>query len=107
MAVESSQKGMVYIEFFVRRVESVAYTYAGILGPLAMLAALMRGLTHGSGAETVVMTAWICLVVFACIGGAVGALAAWIVEQSVQARVLAELESTEQGNLEPGGNEAT
>ena len=67
----------------------------------------MRGLTHGSGPETVVSTAWISLVVFACIGGAVGALAGWIVEQSVQARVVAELESTEQGNLESGGNEAT
>ncbi len=91
---------MVYNEFIVRRIESVAHTYAGILGLLAMLAALMRGLTHGSSPQTVVSTAWICLLVFACIGGAVGALAGWIVEQSVQARVLAELESHESDGSE-------
>jgi hypothetical protein len=100
--MESLLKGMVSVELIDKRVESVAHTYAGILGPLAMLAALMRGLTHGSGPETVVTAAWICLVVFACIGGAVGALAGWIVEQSVQARMLAELESHESS-----GNEAT
>ena len=73
----------------------MAYTYAGILGPLAMLAALMRGLVHGSGATTVVMTAWICLMVFASIGAIVGALAGWIVEQSVRERVLSEIEASE------------
>lgn len=93
--MEPSIKGTVFIEFIVQRVETVAHTYAGILGLLAMLAALMRGLTHGSGTATVVITAWICLLVFACIGAAVGALAGWIVEQSVRERVLAELEASE------------
>ena len=63
-----------------------------------MSAALIRGLAHGSGPMAAVTTAWVCLVVFACIGGAVGALAAWIVEQSVRERVLAELESAEQSS---------
>lgn len=71
-----------------------------------MFAALMRGLTHGAGAATVVTTAWICLVVFACIGGAIGALAGWIVEQSVHDRVLAELEASEQYDQDADQNEA-
>ena len=58
----------------------------------------MRGLVHGSDPMAAVTAAWVCLVVFACIGGAVGALAAWIVEQSVRDRVLAELESAEQSS---------
>ncbi len=66
-----------------------------------MTAALMRGLASGSVSETLVITAWICLVVFACIGAAVGAVAGWIVEQSVRDRVLAELEA-----VEPGGSDA-
>ena len=107
MAVEPSLKDTVYIEFVVQRVETVAHTYAGILGPLAMLAALIRGLTHGSSAATVVMTAWICLLVFACIGAAVGALAGWIVEQSVHERVLVELESSEQLNPDADTNVTT
>ncbi|MBN2291540.1 MAG: hypothetical protein JXM70_03885 [Pirellulales bacterium] len=106
--MESSLKGTFYIEFIVQRVETVAYTYAGILGPLAMLAALMRGFTHGSSAAMVVMTAWICLLVFACIGAVVGALAGWIVEQSVRERVLVELESSEseehRGQMADGKN---
>lgn len=73
----------------------MVHTYAGILGPLAMLAALARGATHTSPAEELVVVAWICLGVFACIGGAVGALAGWIVEQSVRATLAGELSATE------------
>ncbi len=73
----------------------MAHTYAGILGHLAMLAVLARGAAHSSGTEEVVVAAWICLAVFACIGGAVGALAGWIVEQSVRASLSSELSAAE------------
>ena len=69
----------------------MANTYAGILGPLAMFAALARGVTHGSGPLAAITAAWVCLLVFACIGGVVGALAGWTVEQSVWATVSNEL----------------
>ena len=60
-----------------------------------MFASLARGVTHGSGAEAVITAAWICLLVFACIGGAVGALASWTMEQSVRATVSMELDAAE------------
>ena len=78
-----------------KRGETVVHTYAGILGPLAMFAALARGVLHGSGPLAVITAAWVCLLVFACIGGAVGALAGWTVEQSVRATVWNELAAAE------------
>ena len=71
----------------------MAYNYAGILGPLAMFAALARGLVHASGPEDVIMAAWISLLVFACLGAAIGALADWTVGQSVRATLEVELAS--------------
>ena len=72
--------------------------YAGILGPLAFLTCLARGLIHGGGTETVLLTAWCSLLVFAAIGGVIGWVAERIVEDSVRGRISAELaaeESTE------------
>jgi hypothetical protein len=78
-----------------KRIETLAHTYAGILGPLAMIAALARGATHTAAPEQAVAAAWICLAVFACIGAAVGALAARTVEQSVRATLSSELAAAE------------
>ena len=91
-----------YVKFVPMRGDTVAHSYAGILGPLAMFAALARGLVHGTSTESMVMTAWICLVVFAVIGGIVGALGGWVVEQSVRATVASEIENLEQGNKATG-----
>ena len=69
----------------------MARIYAGILGPLAFLAALLRGMIHGGGPESVTRTAWYCLLGFATAGYVVGRLAEWTIEESVRGRFAAEL----------------
>jgi len=69
----------------------VARIYAGILGLLAFLASLARGLIHGGGTETMLQTAWYCLLVFAAAGYVIGWLAQGTIEDSVHSRLAAEL----------------
>ena len=69
----------------------MARIYAGILGPLAFLASLARGMMHGGGTETVIRTAWYCLLAFAAAGYVVGRLAEWTIEDSLSSRLAAEL----------------
>ena len=69
----------------------MARTYAGVFGPLAFLTSLARGLMHGGSTESVLMTAWCNLLVFAAIGCVIGWLAERIVEDSVRGRISAEL----------------
>jgi hypothetical protein len=65
--------------------------YGGVLGLLAFLTVLTRGLIHGGGAETTLWRAMVCLMVFGLVGHIVGRVAAWIVEDSVRATIAAEL----------------
>ncbi|MGQ9575396.1 MAG: hypothetical protein ACUVUC_08760 [Thermoguttaceae bacterium] len=65
----------------------MARLYAGILGPLAFLTCLARGLLHAWHCETVLWRAWISLWVFAALGGVIGWIAGGIVEQEVRARL--------------------
>jgi hypothetical protein len=74
-----------------REVQALGRVYAGILGPLALTAVLLRGLLHGDGAEAVLLAAALALPVFAAIGYAAGGLAEWIVEQSVRGQFAAQL----------------
>jgi len=69
----------------------VAPIYAGILGPLAFLTALIRGLMHGSGAESVLWTAWCGLLVFAAVGYVIGWIGQRTVEDAISSRIAAEL----------------
>jgi hypothetical protein len=69
----------------------VAHVYAGILGPLAFLTSLARGALHGGGTESVLWTAWCCLLVFSVVGYLVGWVAGKTVEESVRGRIAAEL----------------
>jgi hypothetical protein len=64
----------------------VARRYAGILGSLAFLTTLIRGMLHGGDPETVLWSAWCALLAFALVGGIAGRLAAWIVEDAVRSR---------------------
>jgi hypothetical protein len=73
----------------------VAQAYAGILGPLAFLTCLARGLTHGGGTLSTLLTAWCCLLAFSVVGCVVGWLAERIVEDSVRSRIVAELAAEE------------
>lgn len=69
--------------------------YAGILGPLAFAAALFRGLGRGWPMESVLLTAWLALVAMAAVGLVAGRLAAWIIDESVRGRMLAEMAARE------------
>jgi len=69
----------------------VARTYAGILGSLALLTSLARGFLHAQSTDTMLLTAWCSLMVFAAVGYVVGAIAARTVEESVIATVQSRL----------------
>jgi len=69
----------------------VARTYAGILGPLALVTSVARGFVHATSAEAILLGAWCSLLVFAALGYVVGWIAGRIVQESVRATVRAEL----------------
>lgn len=70
-------------------------TYSGILGPLAFLTVVARGLIHGSTATSTLYWAWLAFVVFAAVGYLIGQIAASVVEDSVRASLAAELAARE------------
>jgi hypothetical protein len=65
--------------------------YAGVLGSVAFATVLARSLIHVGGVESSLWQAVICLLLFSLIGGALGRLAEWIVDDSVRARLAGEL----------------
>jgi hypothetical protein len=69
----------------------VAQLYCGILGLLSFLTTLFRGWIHGGDAESILRTAWLNLLLFSAIGLVIGWIAGRIVEESVNARLAAEL----------------
>jgi hypothetical protein len=64
----------------------VARLYAGILGLLAFLTTLVRGILHGGEPEAVLWSAWCNLLTFALVGCLIGWIARWIVEDAVYSR---------------------
>jgi hypothetical protein len=66
----------------------VARLYAGILGLLAFLTILVRGLLHGVDPEWVIWSAWHHLLAFTLVGAAVGWMAGWIVEDAIRNQVV-------------------
>jgi hypothetical protein len=81
----------------------VARLYAGILGLLAFLTTLVRGLLHGGDPETVLWSAWYALLAFALLGGVVGRLATWIVEDAVRSQLAAAVSARQKGVAPPTG----
>ena len=69
----------------------MARIYCGILGLLSFLTTLARGWIHGGDAESILWTAWLSLLLFSVIGLIIGWIAGRIVEESVNARLAAEL----------------
>jgi len=68
----------------------VGRAYAGVLGPLAMATMLAREASSSGNASTMLLHAWLSLVVFALLGSIIGFLAGRIVEDSVRTEMLAE-----------------
>ncbi len=71
-------------------------TYAGILGSLAFITMLARGLSSGGGFEASTGAALVAMLLLAALGYVVGAVANWIVEDSVRSRVAAEVAAATQ-----------
>jgi len=69
----------------------VGRTYAGILGLIAMLTVIARGVIAGGDPQTTLAMATGCLALFAAIGAVVGRLAAWTVDDAVRARLAADV----------------
>ena len=69
-------------------------TYAGILGPLAMVTMVARTLIHGGGVEVTLKWACLSLVLFAIIGSIVGRWAEQIVVEAARTRLMADLQTT-------------
>jgi len=65
----------------------LAVRYAGILGLLAFLTSSARGLIHGGEVQSILLAAWLSLLVFAAVGGVVGWIAERAVEESVRSRI--------------------
>ena len=80
----------------------MARTYAGFLGPLALVISLARGLLGGGSIDAVLWAGWWNLLVFAAVGGAIGWLAERIVADAVQGRIAAELAARPTGPASPG-----
>ena len=74
----------------------VARIYAGILGPLALLVCLARGVVHAWDAQTTLLWAWISLWVFAAVGAVLGWIAGRIVDDEIRSRISAEQSSKEE-----------
>ena len=72
---------------------AVGRTFAGILGHVALTLIVARGMRYGAGFNSTLCSALLGLAAFALLGFCAGTLAEWIVEQSVRARVAAEVES--------------
>ena len=85
----------------------MAHVYAGILGPLAFLTSLARGIMHGGGTESVLWTAWCSLLAFAAAGYVIGWVAGKTVEESVRGRISAELAAEQEAETsQPVGPDA-
>ncbi len=68
----------------------MAGQYAGVLGPVAFAICLARGALYGGGFESTVLAAWQALVGWTALGLLIGAIAQWIVDDSVRAQAQAE-----------------
>lgn len=69
--------------------------YAGILGVIAFLTVLGRGLVGGDTVATTMRVAVCSLAAMAVVGAIIGRLGAWLVEESIRWRIHQEL-ATEQ-----------
>jgi hypothetical protein len=65
--------------------------YAGVMGPLAFVTVLLRCLLRSVAVETTIWQAVAALFAFAAIGGVIGQLAGWIIDDSVRQRLAAEI----------------
>lgn len=73
-------------------------TYAGILGLLAMLVVVVRGMKNAAGVEGTLWTACINLAVFSLAGFILGSIAESTVKESVRKEMESRLAEAEMNN---------
>lgn len=66
-------------------------TYAGILGPLAMVVIICRGLRDSAGLEGTLTVAIVALAIYAIVGSIVGQIAEATVDESVRLKIERQL----------------
>jgi len=69
----------------------VARTYAGVLGYLAWVVVVLRGVKEGGATESVMLSAVVALFTLAAVGAVVGRLAAATVSESVRRQLAEEI----------------
>jgi hypothetical protein len=70
-------------------------SYAGILGPIAFLTMLIRGVVKGSSVDGVLISSAASLLIFAAIGYVIGRIAEHIVLEAVRQRFDHDLKTRE------------
>lgn len=68
-------------------------TYAGILGPLAMVVIICRGIKDSAGLEGTLTVAIVALAIYAIVGSIVGQIAEATVDESVRLKIERQLEA--------------
>lgn len=84
------QNGMDSPDLQAAREGLVGRTYAGILGPLALLTTLAHGAVHARPAESILLAAGTSLWLFAALGYLAGWIAGRTVDEAVRARITRE-----------------
>ena len=68
--------------------------YAGILGPLAMVVIICRGLKDSAGLEGTLTLAMVALAIYAILGSVLGQIAQATVDESVRLKIEQQLDQS-------------
>ena len=79
-------------------------SYAGILGTLANVIVILRGVLQGYAVEGTIKLSILLLFVFAAIGYVIGKIAESTIEDSIQVQLQRELEALEKTDEVTSGN---
>jgi len=79
-------------------------SYAGILGTLAYVIVILRGVLQGYAVEGTIKLSILLLFVFAAIGYVIGKIAESTIEDSIQVQLQRELEALEKTDEVTPGN---
>ena len=79
-------------------------SYAGILGTLAYVIVIFRGVLQGYAVEGTIKLSILLLFVFAAIGYVIGKIAESTIEDSIQVQLQRELEALEKTDEVTSGN---
>lgn len=78
----------------------MAHLYGGILGILAFLTTIGRGVIHGSDPQSILWSGWLSLILFSIVGLIIGWIAGTIIEESTIAKLVAEMAAQDEEETE-------